>query len=47
LNELYNLRADPIEANNLYYQRDYRAIVEHVTRDILSWQQATGDSLKL
>jgi arylsulfatase A-like enzyme len=47
LNELYNLRADPIEANNRYYQRDYRAIVEHVTRDILSWQQATGDSLML
>jgi hypothetical protein len=39
LNELYNLPADPIEANNRYYQRDYRAIVEHVTRDILSWQQ--------
>jgi arylsulfatase A-like enzyme len=47
LNELYNLRADPIEANNRYYQRDYRAIVEHVTRDILSWQQTTGDSLML
>jgi arylsulfatase A-like enzyme len=47
LNELYNLRADPIEANNRYYQRDYRAIVEHATRDILSWQQTTGDSLML
>ena len=47
LHELYNLRADPIEANNRYYQRDYRAIVEHVTRDILSWQQTTGDSLML
>jgi arylsulfatase A-like enzyme len=47
LNELYNLQTDPIEAHNLYYQPDYRAIVERMTRDILSWQQTTDDTLKL
>jgi hypothetical protein len=47
LNELYNLPTDPIEAHNLYYQPDHRAIVEQATRDILSWQQATADILKL
>ena len=47
LNELYNLQTDPIEAHNLYYQDDYRAIIERATPDILSWQQATGDALKL
>jgi hypothetical protein len=47
LNELYNLEADPIEAHNLYYQPDYRAIIEQGRRDILSWQQTTGDTLKL
>ena len=47
LNELYNLQADPIEAHNLYYRPDYRAIIEQATRDILSWQQIAGDPLKL
>jgi hypothetical protein len=47
LNELYNLQADPIEADNLYYRSDYRAIIEQATRDILSWQQTTGDTLEL
>jgi arylsulfatase A-like enzyme len=47
LNELYNLEADPNEAHNLYYQHDYRAIIEQGRRDILSWQRTTGDTLKL
>ncbi len=47
LNELYTLHTDPIEAHNLYYQPDYRAIIEQATRDILSWQQITGDTLRL
>jgi len=47
LNELYNLQTDPIEAHNLYYQADYRAIIEHATRDILSWQQTIDDTLRL
>ena len=47
LNELYNLEADPNEAHNLYYQPDYRAIIEQGRRDILSWQRTTGDTLKL
>jgi len=47
LNELYNLPTDPIEAHNLYYEPDHRAIVEQATRDIFSWQQTTGDTLKL
>jgi arylsulfatase A-like enzyme len=47
VNELYNLQADPIEAHNLYYQPDYRALIEQGTRDILSWQQTTGDMVKL
>jgi len=47
LNELYNLQTDPIEAHNLYHQADYRAIVDQATRAILSWQQTTGDTLKL
>jgi len=41
------LPTDPIEAHNLYYQPDHRGIVEQATRDILSWQQTTGDILKL
>ena len=47
LNELYNLEADPNETHNLYYQPDYRAIIEQGRRDILSWQRTTGDTLKL
>ena len=47
LNELYNLPTDPIEAHNLYYEPDHRAIVEQATRNVLSWQQTTGDTLKL
>jgi arylsulfatase len=47
LNELYNLQTDPIEAHNLYYQADYRAIIEHATRDILFWQQTVDDTLRL
>jgi arylsulfatase A-like enzyme len=47
LNELYNLQADPIEVHNLYYRPDYRAIIDQATRAILSWQQSTGDTLKL
>jgi len=47
LNEFYNLQADPIEARNLYYQADYRSVIEQATSDILSWQQTTGDTLKL
>jgi arylsulfatase A-like enzyme len=47
LNELYNLNTDPIEAHNLYYQPDYRGIIEHATRDIFAWQHTTGDTLKL
>ena len=47
LNELYNLKTDPIEAHNLYYQPDYRGIIEQAKRDILAWQHTTGDTLKL
>jgi hypothetical protein len=47
LNELYNLQADPIEVHNLYYRPDYRAIIEQAKREILSWQQTAGDTLKL
>jgi arylsulfatase A-like enzyme len=47
LNELYNLNTDPIEAHNLYYQPDYRGIIEQATRDIFAWQHTTGDTLKL
>ena len=31
MNELYNLPTDPIEAHNLYYEPDHRAIVEQAT----------------
>jgi arylsulfatase A-like enzyme len=47
LNELYNLQTDPIEAHNLYYHADYRAIIENATHDILSWQQTTDDTVRL
>jgi hypothetical protein len=47
VNELYHLEAAPVEAHNLYYQPDYRAIIEQGRRDILSWQRTTGDTLKL
>jgi arylsulfatase A-like enzyme len=47
LNELYNLQADPIEAHNLYYRPDYRAIIDRATHAILTWQQTTGDTLRL
>lgn len=47
LNELYNLRNDPIEAHNCYYDGDHRSIVERATRAIHCWQESVGDSLKL
>ncbi len=47
LNELYNLRNDPIEAHNLYYDGDHRSIIDRATRAIHCWQESVGDFLKL
>lgn len=46
-NELYNLREDPDERHNLYYQRAHREVVDRLTSEIRRWQEKTGDSVKL
>ena len=44
-NELYNLREDPDERRNLYYQHGHRDVIVDLTNRIQRWQQSTGDKL--
>jgi arylsulfatase A-like enzyme len=47
LNELYNLRDDPLETRNLYDDREYASVISRYTDEIHRWQESTGDRLKI
>ena len=47
LNELYNLKVDPIEAHNLYYTGKYDAVIARGRDEIHRWQETTEDHLKI
>jgi arylsulfatase A-like enzyme len=47
LNELYNLKVDPIEAHNLYYTGKYDAVIARGRDEIHHWQETTEDRLKI
>ena len=47
LNELYNLNEDPDEIRNLYYTSEHREIISRCHDEILGWQEATADQIKL
>ncbi len=47
LNELYSLNEDPLEAHNLYSNRQYRAVISRCAGEIHRWQEAVHDTLKL
>ncbi|PYK91535.1 MAG: hypothetical protein DME40_06645 [Verrucomicrobia bacterium] len=47
LNELYNLKVDPIEAHNLYYTGKYDAVIARGRDEIHRWQEMTEDRLKI
>ena len=47
LNELYNLKADPIEARNLYYTGKYDLVIARGRSEIHRWQDTTEDHLKI
>ena len=47
LNELYNLKDDPLETRNLYSGRQYASVVSSLTAEIHGWQKATKDKLKI
>ena len=46
-NELYNLRADPRELQNLYYRTDQKEVIAKLTGEIHQWQERGGDTLKV
>jgi len=46
-NELYHLRKDPGERQNLYHLADYKAIVKRGTAEIHDWQERVSDRLRL
>jgi arylsulfatase A-like enzyme len=43
--ELYNLREDPCETQNLALELEYNAVTARLTEEIRKWQRATGDSV--
>ncbi len=45
--QLFNLRMDPGETENLFYSGKYRSVISSLCNKIHRWQQATGDSVKL
>jgi arylsulfatase A-like enzyme len=47
LNELYNLKDDPLETRNLYADREYASVISRFTDEIHKWQESTGDRLKI
>jgi arylsulfatase A-like enzyme len=46
-NELYNLRSDPGELQNLYDRADHKDLITRLTNEIHHWQEAVGDTLKV
>ena len=47
LNELYNLKDDPLETRNLYQDRQHAAVVSRLRGEIDRWQEVTRDKLKI
>src|SRR5207237_2672945 len=47
LNELYNLKDDPLETRNLHSDPKCASLISQLGAAIYSWQQATNDKLKL
>ena len=46
-NELYNLRDDPGEEHNFYYDGHHQEVIARFTGEIHKWQESARDSLKL
>jgi arylsulfatase A-like enzyme len=47
MNELYNLKEDPVETRNLYSERQYAPVISRLAGEIHRWQESTNDKLKL
>jgi arylsulfatase A-like enzyme len=47
LNELYNLKADPLETSNLYADREYASVISRYTDEIHRWQESANDKLRI
>lgn len=47
LSELYDLKNDPLEINNLFYEPKYRDTVSILKKRILDWQKRVNDTIKL
>ena len=47
LNELYNLRDDPLEIRNLYADGQYASVILRLTDAIHRWQESNHDKLKI
>jgi hypothetical protein len=47
LSELYNLKNDPKEKNNLFYQYKYRDTIIVLKQRILKWQKRVNDTIIL
>jgi arylsulfatase len=47
LNELYNLKDDPLETRNLYADREYASVISRLAGEIHRWQEANRDKLNV
>jgi arylsulfatase A-like enzyme len=47
LNELYNLKDDPLETRNLYADRQYASVISRLADEIHRWQEFANDKLKV
>ena len=45
--ELYDLKNDPEEKNNLYYNPNYKDSISYLKEKILNWQKKVKDNLML
>lgn len=46
-NELYDLKRDPIESQNLYYTSNHREVIARGHREIRRWQESVDDRVKV
>jgi arylsulfatase A-like enzyme len=46
-NELYNLRDDPFETRNLYWDRQCTSVISRLRCEIRTWQEVSNDRLKI
>jgi arylsulfatase A-like enzyme len=46
-NELYNLRDDPDEQQNLYYGNSHRDVIAELTKQIHQWQERVRDKVRV